>query len=294
MEKGPDIIAHREFEEELRYVRDMAAYQTWRTAHVFPQLAARPRRAGRERPPDPIVPDILVGDRDHAFELGAVRFEVLNTPGAEGADNVSLWLPQQRILFTGDTTGFIVPGFPDIFTMRGEKIRRPMEYIRTLERFIALEPDMLVPSHHDPIVGRDNVLAGLRKVRDAVRYVHDAVVAGMNDGMTVHQVMAEVALPPELDLPQGHGKVSWAVKSIWEYYPPGSTSTARRSCIRCRRATSTGSWPTSSEPTRCWRGPGRISTAAGRCTRCTSSRWRSAAHRSMSGRCGSISKRTNG
>ena len=218
IEEAPEIIAHREFEEELRYVREMAPYQTWRTAHVFPQLASRPRRAERPRPPAPIVPDILVGDRDHVFELGGVRFEVLSTPGAEGADNVSLWLPQQRILFTGDTTGFIVPGFPNIFTMRGEKIRRPMEYIRTLERFIALEPDMLVPSHHDPIVGRDNVLAGLRKVRDAVRYVHDAVVAGMNDGRTVHQVMAEVTLPPELDLPQGHGKVSWAVKSIWEYY----------------------------------------------------------------------------
>ena len=100
--------------------------------------------------------------------------------------------------------------------MRGEKIRRPMEYIRTLERFIALEPDMLVPSHHDPVAAR--VLAGLRKVRDAVRHVHDAVVAGMNEGRTVHQVMAGVTLPPELDLPQGHGKVSWAVKSIWEYY----------------------------------------------------------------------------
>ena len=174
------------------------------------------------------------------FELGGVRFEVLNTPGAEGADNVSLWLPGRRILFTGDTLGFIWPGFPNIFTMRGEKIRRPVEYIRTLERFIALEPAMLVPSHHDPVVGRDNVLAGLRKVRDAVRHVHDAVVAGMNEGRTVHEVMAEVTLPPELDLPQGHGKVSWAVKSIWEYYATWSTSTPRRSCIRCRRARSTG------------------------------------------------------
>ena len=30
--------------------------------------------------------------------------------------------------------------------------------------------------------------------------------------------MSSVALPQELSLSQSHGKVSWAVKSIWEYY----------------------------------------------------------------------------
>ena len=225
MDEGPEIIAHREFEEELRYTQDLSRFGRRRLQRLRPERPAQPRRADQAaqntrqpRPPLRIEPDILVGDRDHAFELGGVRFEVLDTPGAEGADNVSLWLPQQRILFTGDTLGFLWDGFPNIFTMRGEKVRRPIEYIRTLERFMALEPEMVVPSHHDPIRGRDVVLAGLRRVRDAVRHVHDAVVAGMNEGRTVHQLMAEVRLPPELDLHQGHGRVSWAVKSIWEYY----------------------------------------------------------------------------
>ena len=30
--------------------------------------------------------------------------------------------------------------------------------------------------------------------------------------------MQEIKLPPELELVQNHGKVDWAVKSIWEYY----------------------------------------------------------------------------
>ena len=30
--------------------------------------------------------------------------------------------------------------------------------------------------------------------------------------------MEEIELPPELALSQAHGRVSWAVKSIWEYY----------------------------------------------------------------------------
>ena len=218
MDEGPQIIAHREFEEELRYTQALSAFGGRRLQRLRPAPAARPRRTEQPPPRLPITPDILVGDRDQAFDLGGVRFEVLNTPGAEGADNISLWLPQQRILFTGDTLGFLWDGFPNIFTMRGEKVRRPIEYIHTLERFIALEPEMVVPSHHDPLRGRDAILTGLRRVRDAVRHVHDAVIAGMNEGRTVHQLMAEVTLPPELDLHQGHGRVSWAVKSIWEYY----------------------------------------------------------------------------
>ena len=36
--------------------------------------------------------------------------------------------------------------------------------------------------------------------------------------MTVNELMVEISLPPELSLSQVHGRVSWAVKSIWEYY----------------------------------------------------------------------------
>ena len=225
--ENPEFITHREFEEERRYTRALGGFGGRRVGRIrsgltVPQRPAEqsPQSGSSEPPPPavPLTPDILVGDGDYAFELGGVRFEVLDTPGGEGPDNVSLWLPQQRILFTGDTLGFLWEGFPNLFTMRGEKTRRPAEYIRTIDRLVALEPDMVVPGHHDPIRGRDNVLNGLRKVRDAVRYVHDAVVAGMNGGKTVHQVMAEVTLPPELDLHEGHGKVSWGVKSIWEYY----------------------------------------------------------------------------
>jgi alkyl sulfatase BDS1-like metallo-beta-lactamase superfamily hydrolase len=102
--------------------------------------------------------------------------------------------------------------------MRGEKIRKPIEYIASLEKLIALEPEMIVPSHNDPVQGREQIGLDLRKMRDAVQYVHDATVAGMNAGKTVHELMEEIRLPPELALVQIHGRVSWAVKSIWEYY----------------------------------------------------------------------------
>ena len=56
------------------------------------------------------------------------------------------------------------------------------------------------------------------KIREAVDFVHSATVAGMNAGKSLSELMVEIRLPERLLLSETHGKVSWAVKSIWEYY----------------------------------------------------------------------------
>ncbi|MEM7410994.1 MAG: MBL fold metallo-hydrolase [Myxococcota bacterium] len=215
---GVELVAHREFSEEQRYLKELEDYLFFRNRTLFPWMPESAPKSG------PFVyggdePTILVDDLNPlVFEQGGVRFEVLSTPGAEGADNICLWLPDQKILFSGDFFGPIFPQFPNVFTMRGEKVRKPIEYIRSLDLIIALEPEMIVPSHKDPVTGREEILSDLRRMRDAVRHVHDAVVAGMNGGKTVYELMEEITLPPHLELTQAHGRVSWAVKSIWEYY----------------------------------------------------------------------------
>lgn len=218
LEEGTELVAHQEFPEEQRYLTELEDYFWFRNRTLFPFMPESPPSSGPFAYGG-LEPTILVDQPDvYAFEQGGVRFEVLPTPGAEGADNLCLWLPERGILFSGDFFGPNFPQFPNVFTMRGEKIRKPIEYIASLERIIALEPVMIVPSHQDPVEGKEQIRADLIRMRDAVQYVHDAVVAGMNAGKTVHQLMAEIALPPELALSQIHGRVSWAVKSIWEYY----------------------------------------------------------------------------
>lgn len=217
-EDETEVVAHREYPEEQRYLKELENYFWHRNRTLFPFMPESPPKSGPFAYGS-VVPTRLVDTAEpYRFEQGGVEFVVLGTPGAEGADNVCLWLPQHRILFSGDFFGPNFPQFPNVFTMRGEKIRKPIEYIASLERLIELEPRMIVPSHQDPVTGAAQIRADLVKMRDAVRYVHDATVAGMNAGKTVHELMAEIALPPELALSQIHGRVSWAVKSIWEYY----------------------------------------------------------------------------
>ena len=217
---GTQVVAHARFPEAQRYLNELMPYQTNRNLILF--FGQRPASPGNvaERAAQAqtrVEPDILVNDL-YEFELGGTRFEVISTPGAEGDDAVSVWLPDSRILFTGDTLGPIFPMWPNLYTLRGEKMRFAAEYIQTLDHMIALEPEILVPSHFEPIEGAAEVRAGLQRIRDAVAYVHDAVVDGMNTGRNVYELMRDIKLPPELELTQAHGKVSWVVRSIWEGY----------------------------------------------------------------------------
>ncbi|MFT4614091.1 MAG: alkyl sulfatase BDS1-like metallo-beta-lactamase superfamily hydrolase [Bacteroidia bacterium] len=102
--------------------------------------------------------------------------------------------------------------------MRGEKIRKPMEYVKSLDLLLLLDPEIVVPSHMDPTVGAAKIRADMQRIRGAVQYVHDETVAGMNGGKSVYELMKEIKLPPHLDLVQNHGRVDWAVRSIWVYY----------------------------------------------------------------------------
>ncbi len=212
-----EIVAHDDFAEEQRYLTELEPYFWNRNRLLFPFMPETP--AGGVLAYGGIEPTVTVSDWDvYKFEQGGVEFEVYGTPGAEGADNVVLWLPQEKILFSGDTFGPLFPQFPNVFTLRGEKVRKPVEYMRSLGLMIALQPEIIVPGHFSPVVGIENTVGGMQQMHDALQYVHDAVVAGMNGGKTMYQLMNEITLPAELKLTQGHGKVSWAVKSIWEYY----------------------------------------------------------------------------
>ena len=217
-EDGIEIVAHQEFAEEQRYLKETEPYQWQRNRMLFPFMPENPPNIGLIAFGG-VEPTIAVPNgQPFQFSQGGVDFEVLALPGAEGADNLVLWLPEQKILFSGDFFGPLFPQFPNIFTMRGEKIRKPIEYINSLNVIIELDPDMIVPSHKDPVTDKMVIREGLIKMRDATQYVHDAVIAGMNSGRSVEELMASIELPPELALTQEHGRVSWAVKSIWEYY----------------------------------------------------------------------------
>jgi alkyl sulfatase BDS1-like metallo-beta-lactamase superfamily hydrolase len=216
-EDGTEIIVHAEFPHNQTYLKALAPTLVPRNRIFFPDdIPPLPNALIAAMYPT-IEPTRLVYD-EYAFEQGGVRFEVLAMPGAEGSDGLCVWLPDHKILFTGDFYGHIFPMWPNLITIRGERARFPMPYVDSLNRILELDPEMIVGSHFEPIVGREKIREGITRIRDAVLYVHERVIDGINDGKSVHTLMQEISLPESLAIPEVHGKVSWGVRSIYEAY----------------------------------------------------------------------------
>ena len=83
---------------------------------------------------------------------------------------------------------------------------------------LALKPEIVLNGHGDPIVGNAEITRRLGRYRDAIQYVHDETVKGMNAGKDVFILMQEIKLPPKYDLTEIFGKVSWSVRGIYDGY----------------------------------------------------------------------------
>jgi len=221
---GTEIVAHHNTHACQEDDERIKGFRQLRNPRFFPQqmseLSVADREAmrkGMESAHRKAEPTILVEDRLD-FALGGVRFEIFALPGGETNDSLIVHLPDQGIVFTGNALGPLFPHMPNLHTIRGDRPRGALPYIATYDKILSLEPELLVTGHFDPIRGRDFVRAELTRLRDAVQYVHDETVRGMNEGKDVYTLMREIRLPPGLKVGEDYGTVPWAVQAIWHGY----------------------------------------------------------------------------
>ncbi|MBY0401957.1 MBL fold metallo-hydrolase, partial [Myxococcota bacterium] len=111
---------------------------------------------------------------NYEFELGGTKFVVIAPENTgEGEDGILLWLPKERVLFSGDLFGTLYPMFPNLYTVRGEKYRDPLDYIDALDVVLALKPLYIGHSHFRVVEGEQYIQASVKQMRDAVQYVWD-------------------------------------------------------------------------------------------------------------------------
>ena len=221
-EAGTEVVAQANNPYQQADDMRLLAFRATRSGFAFAESVAKGfeysyREFGSPPPQAMPEPTITFDDR-YDFELGGRRFELLSTPGGETTDSMVIWLPQHRICFCGNLFSALFGHIPNLVTIRGDRYRDALRFVESLDRVLALEPDLLLVGHHDPVEGRALIRAELQRLRGAVLYVHDETVRGMNEGKDVHTLMREIQLPPELEVGQGYGKVSWCVRAIWETY----------------------------------------------------------------------------
>jgi alkyl sulfatase BDS1-like metallo-beta-lactamase superfamily hydrolase len=178
------------------------------------QHAAKVGAAAAQSKPNPTL---TFADR-LGLDVGGRRMELLAVPGGETTDSLVVWLPEERTAFTGNLFGPLFGHVPNLVTIRGDRYRDPLEYIRSITRVLDLAPARLVTGHFQPIEGADRIAEEITAMRDAMEAVHDQVIDGMNAGLDVYTLMREVRVPVRLDVGEGYGKTAWNVRAIYELY----------------------------------------------------------------------------
>ena len=213
-EPGTKIVA------EVRFVETAAWYERLR---AFGEPRSRKLWGTTVNPGGPrlevpkITPDIEV-DRELDFEVDGRKFQVLSTPGGETLDSLTVWMPNEKVAFTGNLFGPVFLSMPFLNTIRGDKPRLVVNYLKSLDKVRKLGAELLITGHGEPIRGATRIRADLDKMYDAVSYVNEAVIEGMTAGKDVYALMREIRLPEHLKIGEFHGNVRWAVRAIFHEY----------------------------------------------------------------------------
>lgn len=225
------VVAHEDHAEIMHYQHRLRGALGHRNASQFPDLhhgilpSYFPPDAPVENEGGDVLADVLVRDW-HEIRLGGLTFQIVHAPG-ETSDQLAIWVPERRALFIGDN--YFGPSFaaghpeweesfPNLYTLRGTTSRYALDYVRTFDRLIPLRPEILVPSHGEPIYGEDVIAEKLTRYRNAIAYVHDETVRGMNAGADVFTLMRTIRLPAELTVQESYGNLPISIRGIYEGY----------------------------------------------------------------------------
>jgi len=211
-EAGTEIVAQKEHVEFVNYQARLGGFFAARNAAQFalptPRTSAWAGNYGAK-----IEPTILFDDK-YEFSLGGVKVEIYHTPG-ETPDHLTVWIPQYKAAFVGDN---YYASFPNLYTLRGTRPRWALDYVNSLNKVLALKPEIVLPSHGEPILGNAEITRRLTQYRDAIQYVHDEAVKGMNAGKDVYALMQEIKLPAGLEVGESYGNLIWSIRGIYDGY----------------------------------------------------------------------------
>ena len=112
--------------------------------------------------------------------LGKLEVQLLQVGRGHTKGDTIAWLPQQKILFSGDLVEF------DATPYAGDAYFK--DWPHTLDRLAALEPKALVPGRGAALTTPEQVAQGLQGTRDFIADVYASVQAGVKAGKNLNAV----------------------------------------------------------------------------------------------------------
>jgi alkyl sulfatase BDS1-like metallo-beta-lactamase superfamily hydrolase len=212
---APRVIAHHGVADRFRRYEETDGFNARINARQFGRIALMqvvPERWSI----DWVWPTISYADRLEV-ELGGEP-AVLHHDRGETDDHTWVWLPERRTICGGDFVTWVFPnaGNP-------QKVQRyPAEWARALHAMAALEPELYLPAHGLPIIGRERIARVLNDVARALESLVDQTLAMMNAGAPLDKILHTVAVPADLAgrpyLQATYDEPEFVVRNIWRLY----------------------------------------------------------------------------
>jgi glyoxylase-like metal-dependent hydrolase (beta-lactamase superfamily II) len=205
----PRIVAHRNVLDRFRRYDESRDLNSLVMGRQF-------NSPGYVFPDDHRRPDIVYDDAI-TLTVGGLRLDLAHGRG-ETDDATFVWLPEQRILVSGD---FVIWVFPNAGNPRKVQRYAP-DWAATLRRMRALRPLTLVPGHGPVIANAERAARVLDDGASALETLVRQTLDRMSSGYTLNAIQQDVHVPADLLakpwlLPR-YDDPAFVVRNIWHLY----------------------------------------------------------------------------
>lgn len=198
------------------YKRSMAMYGSYLKTPPFINDGIGPfLYLNNDTPVAYIPPNRTFSGETYKVRIAGLNIELIHTPGETNGE-IAVWLPDKKALIGADT---YYKSFPNLYSIRGTKFRNPDNWADSVELLRKLQSQFLIPCHTRPIIGLRKINKVLSDYRDAIQYVHDQTLRGINKGLTPDELVETIKLPNHLAnkpyLREFYGNIEWSIRNIF-------------------------------------------------------------------------------
>ncbi|XP_002163828.2 linear primary-alkylsulfatase [Hydra vulgaris] len=165
-----------------------------------------------------VRPNKFLFKKEQEIELAGMKLKLIHIPG-ETDDQIAVYWPEENALMCADN---FYKAFPNLYAIRGTPFRSLKLWYDSIDTMRNLNAEYLVPSHTDPIIGKQNVFKHLTDYRDAIQLVHDQTVRFINQGYHPDKIAHMITIPKFIRqsdyLYERYGTVRWSSKSLFSGY----------------------------------------------------------------------------
>jgi glyoxylase-like metal-dependent hydrolase (beta-lactamase superfamily II) len=151
---------------------------------------------GRGTPPADHLPNQVVAKNKETLKVEGVKFELLHWAPAHTSGDLIVYLPDEKIVFTGDV---IATTLPDAL-IHLEKHGSSEGWITTTKGIVALHADQFVPGHGN-LMSKDDIQQRLARVEAKRAKIKDLVA----QGKSLDEIRTAVGDPPPAQGGRGPG-----------------------------------------------------------------------------------------